>query len=120
MGERAFAYILYLTPDWRKEYGGSLQLYESDSTGTNISTLAKSIVPYENSFVFFRVQHNSWHSVEEVLTNDSERISINGWFHCPDLKKCDLSPRTMNDSRCISYTDFDVILKLYKIIIKYF
>lgn len=120
MEERAFAYILYLTPNWKKEYGGCLRLYQSDSTGINISALAKSIVPIENEFVFFQVQHNSWHSVEEVFVDGLERVSINGWFYSSKVIKWDSVYNSIDISRCITYSDFKVsiLFKLNNIFMK--
>lgn len=108
MNQRIFAYVFYLTPNWSKDFGGSLQLYESDSTGTNVTKLAKSIIPNENSFVLFRVQHNSWHSVQEVLIEGKERISINGWFNSLKVTKADSVPKSIISNRYMSYTDFNV------------
>ncbi|KAI1707032.1 2OG-Fe(II) oxygenase superfamily domain-containing protein [Ditylenchus destructor] len=78
---RAFAFVYYLTPKWQEEYGGNLLLYNAEPKTNHPESVTRSIAPVENSFMFFRVQQNSWHSVSEVLTKDKSRLSLNGWFH---------------------------------------
>jgi Rps23 Pro-64 3,4-dihydroxylase Tpa1-like proline 4-hydroxylase len=87
MEERKFAFIFYLSPEWDSEWGGNLQLFNSDENyyPTNV---AKSITPLNNSFLFFDIDHSlghtSWHCVEEVTEAGKARISLNGWFHIDD------------------------------------
>lgn len=81
---RAFAFVLYLSPEWTEPDGGQLCLFESDPKKNHPTKIAKSILPTENTFSLFRVQHNSWHSVSEVLSESKQRLSLNGWFHYPE------------------------------------
>ncbi|KAK3912159.1 Prolyl 3-hydroxylase OGFOD1 [Frankliniella fusca] len=82
--DRSVAFILYLCKDWKKQYGGSLDLFDCDSDNQP-KTVVKSIFPTYGSFAFFEVSHNSYHQVAEVLTSKSIRLSINGWYHGEDL-----------------------------------
>jgi hypothetical protein len=50
------------------------------------SSVAKTLLPVFNSFLFFPVATNTWHSVQEVLSKDTSRLSLNGWFHADDSK----------------------------------
>jgi hypothetical protein len=45
--------------------------------------VVKSLVPHENSLIFFEVSDRSFHQVAEVLSVTKTRLSINGWFHGP-------------------------------------
>lgn len=79
--ERKFAFIFYLSPEWREEFGGLLHLFDHIPEENRPITIAKSLLPKSNSFVFFQVKANSWHAVSEVLSEDKPRLSLNGWFH---------------------------------------
>uniref|UniRef100_A0AC34GUQ0 US12 prolyl 3-hydroxylase n=1 Tax=Panagrolaimus sp. ES5 TaxID=591445 RepID=A0AC34GUQ0_9BILA len=87
MEERKFAFIFYLSPQWQTNYGGNLQLYNSDEQFYP-TDVAKKITPLNNSFLFFDIDHSlghtSWHCVEEVTEAGKARISLNGWFHIDD------------------------------------
>lgn len=87
--KRAFAFILYLIdpePEWSiAKQGGALQLYESDAENCS-NRIFKTIEPAFNSFVLFRVQQNSWHSVGEIYGENSARLSLNGWFLADERK----------------------------------
>lgn len=91
--DRCIAFILYLSEDWKNEYGGKLDLFESrlethqyvpgSCTGTKAYVpvdVQKSILPKFNSLVFFEVTNHSFHAVSEIL-KDVSRFSVNGWFH---------------------------------------
>ncbi|KAL3103407.1 hypothetical protein niasHS_002593 [Heterodera schachtii] len=78
---RAFAFVLYLTPGWEESDGGQLCLFDSDPAKNYPGKIVKRIQPRENTFSLFPVQHNSWHSVSEVLSEQKQRLSLNGWFH---------------------------------------
>ena len=89
-GTRRVSYILYLplptTVNWKKEWGGSLELYPVKQVNGEWEPEAipeKSIPPVWNQFVFFEVQPgHSFHSVEEVVIDGKmNRLSISGWFH---------------------------------------
>jgi Rps23 Pro-64 3,4-dihydroxylase Tpa1-like proline 4-hydroxylase len=99
IGTRCVSYIIYLTdPDeeWTVEDGGALELYdlEPDSIVLNSSNDTETrqgvpqvfpslnILPKFNSMAIFAVQPGrSYHSVQEVFSDNSPRLSISGWFH---------------------------------------
>ena len=75
---RIIAYSLHLTPEITEEMGGTLDLFESDSSGK--SKMVDSILPEYNSLIMFEVSDHSWHQVREILT-DIQRLTVTGWFH---------------------------------------
>ena len=77
---RKIAFIYYLvSADWSMGHGGRLDLFNSkDLTPFEIE---KSIVPSRNSLIFFEVSDTSFHQVSEVLSLNSSRLSLTGWFH---------------------------------------
>lgn len=81
---RRIAFILYLTPGWTSEDGGSLDLFDTDSNGQP-RDIVRSIIPRFNSFAFFEVSPVSFHQVAEVLSEDKVRLSVGGWFHGPPV-----------------------------------
>ncbi|XP_076052470.1 prolyl 3-hydroxylase sud1 [Oratosquilla oratoria] len=81
---RRIAYILYLTKDWTHEDGGCLELFNTDDNAQP-KKVVKSLHPKWNSFAFFEVSPTSFHQVAEVLSKDKLRLSLNGWFHGPDI-----------------------------------
>ncbi|KAL7286175.1 hypothetical protein TKK_0019544 [Trichogramma kaykai] len=106
--DRRVAFILYLSKDWSAEFGGTLDLFDTDEQGLP-KNIVHSIVPEYNSLVFFEVTNNSYHQVSEIL-KPKARCSINGWFHGsvadraefkrpeeivpfidPEMTECDLS-----------------------------
>ncbi|XP_015109467.1 prolyl 3-hydroxylase OGFOD1 [Diachasma alloeum] len=82
LGDRRIAFILYLSKNWTPEDGGSLDLFDTDSSGLP-RKIVRSLVPEYNSLVFFEVSDNTYHQVAEVTSPDKRRLTINGWFHGP-------------------------------------
>ncbi|RIB10229.1 Oxoglutarate and iron-dependent oxygenase degradation C-term-domain-containing protein [Gigaspora rosea] len=81
MHGRRVAFIIYLVDkDWEKEYGGCLDLFNTDSQG-HPNQVSLSITPKWNTMVFFELSPTSYHQVAEVLTSTKVRLSISGWFH---------------------------------------
>ncbi|XP_072023394.1 prolyl 3-hydroxylase OGFOD1-like [Amphiura filiformis] len=83
---RRIAFILYLVPSWNQEDGGSLDLFKVDDNYQPV-TIAKSLLPKWNNFVFFEVTPKSFHQVAEVLSEDKCRLSVSGWFHGPTVER---------------------------------
>jgi len=92
---REIAYIYYLSPEWKENYGGHLELFSSKTTKTKKglvyepSNVVKSILPKNNSLVFFYVNEQSFHQVKEVLSDENTRMTITGWFHSDSKKQID-------------------------------
>jgi hypothetical protein len=74
--DRRLALVLYLNPDWRPEYGGTLAMI--DGAGTTHQVHADF-----NSIVMFDVQAQSVHEVlpVESASQGTARVSIGGWYH---------------------------------------
>lgn len=83
---RRIAFILYLTPGWTPEDGGTLDLFDVDSNGQP-RDIVHSLVPRCNGFAFFEVSPVSFHQVAEVLSEDKVRLSVGGWFHGPPVER---------------------------------
>lgn len=95
IGTRAVSFIIYLPEDdWTAADGGALELYSLTPESHNISpvsgnpqglpaaTPSKSLVPKFNTMMVFGVAPGrSYHSVQEVFTDRSPRLSIQGWYH---------------------------------------
>lgn len=87
--DRKIAFVFYLSPwlgteEWTPEMGGSLELFETESTsGDPKYPPIKKIPPKNNQFVFFKVSDKSFHQVGEVTSMNYPRLTINGWFHGP-------------------------------------
>lgn len=73
---RRIAFLLYLSPGWRKEFGGTLHLIDPDQAET-------CIVPKYNHLLLFDTVANQGHYVAPVesAAGDSIRVSIGGWLH---------------------------------------
>ncbi|XP_047027753.1 prolyl 3-hydroxylase sudestada1 [Helicoverpa zea] len=107
LSDRRVAFILYLAPwrrppaampalengsgdhphatdsgGWEAAMGGALQLLARDEAGRP-ADVAHSVSPRNNMLAFFKVGTDSFHQVEEVLSLELPRLSINGWFHGP-------------------------------------
>jgi hypothetical protein len=75
---RRLALVLYLSPGWSEEMGGSLHIV--DESG------AESVVtPTYNSLVAFDTLAGTIHYVEPVResTEGRQRVTIGGWYHAP-------------------------------------
>ncbi|XP_048211515.1 prolyl 3-hydroxylase OGFOD1 [Perognathus longimembris pacificus] len=83
---RRIAFILYLVPSWDISLGGTLDLYSTDEH-FQPKQIVKSLVPSWNKLVFFEVSPVSFHQVSEVLSEETSRLSISGWFHGPSVAR---------------------------------
>jgi 2OG-Fe(II) oxygenase superfamily len=74
---RRLALIIYLNKDWAPEYGGQLELWNSDASRREVS-----IVPSFNRTVIFELTEESFHGVSEVTAPmGSSRNSFAVYFH---------------------------------------
>lgn len=65
--QRKFNLIIYLTPEWKKDWGGSLGFYSQDKDEKKPGKLIKSVYPKHNRAVFFDTTQNSWHGLPEPI-----------------------------------------------------
>jgi len=65
--------LLYLTPNWQEEWGGNLELWETD-----MSSKAKDVLPIQNRAIIFNTTTKSFHGHPHPLQcpNDIYRYSI--------------------------------------------
>ena len=75
---RRLALVLYLSPNWKAELGGSLHIVDS-------SDHEYVIEPTYNSLVAFDTLAETMHFVEPVreAAGDAARVTIGGWYHTP-------------------------------------
>ncbi|CAK1588845.1 unnamed protein product [Parnassius mnemosyne] len=91
LADRRIAFILYLAPTeskrgwcgWEERLGGALELLGRDEQG-RAAAVQHRVYPRNNMLAFFRVGHDSFHQVSEVVSLELPRLSINGWFHGPE------------------------------------
>ena len=75
---RRLGFILYLSPDWKPEYGGALRVTSHQNNNSMWE------VEY-NAFAFFDVLGHKEHEVYAVLpAAPIPRVSFNGWFAGPE------------------------------------
>lgn len=69
---REFAYVINLSKNWKKEYGGVLRFLDDDNQ------VEGEFVPNFNTLSIFKVP--KMHEVTEVLQTDLPRLAITGWL----------------------------------------
>ncbi|UYL09009.1 2OG-Fe(II) oxygenase [Bdellovibrio sp. SKB1291214] len=63
--QKSLVCLLYVSPDWKEEYGGELCLLENKSA-LEQSSSSKLIAPLSNRMVLFCSEDSYWHSVKQV------------------------------------------------------
>ena len=71
---RVLNLLYYVTPDWREEYGGCLQLWDDGPEG-NPRTFPSRF----NSLVIMLTNKGSWHSVNEVR-HEGRRCCVSNYY----------------------------------------
>ncbi len=74
---RVLNLLYYVTPDWREEYGGNLELWDQGPKGK-----PRPIPSLFNRLVLMVTNRSSWHSVSEVLHDGSRCCVSNYYFSC--------------------------------------
>lgn len=75
--DRQLALVIYLTPGWRPEYGGTLRVMHADEQFTDVT-------PDYNSVIAFDVLTSPAHlvlPVRPVPGGPTRRLTIGGWYH---------------------------------------
>lgn len=71
---RVLNLLYYVTPNWKEEYGGNLELWPNEMSGNQI------IIPSKfNRLVVMATHQNSWHSVSKV-TEDASRCCVSNYY----------------------------------------
>lgn len=66
--ERKLNLILYLTPDWKSEWGGGLEFWAHDHENNGPKNRAKTIENVFNRAVLFDTTQNSWHGLPDPIS----------------------------------------------------
>jgi Rps23 Pro-64 3,4-dihydroxylase Tpa1-like proline 4-hydroxylase len=61
--QRKINMLIYLTPNWKGNYGGELGFFSHDKKNNQPKELIKKIIPMYNRAVFFDTTQNSWHGL---------------------------------------------------------
>ena len=80
--EKIITCCIYLSDNWKKEFGGELLLW--DSNNYKLNKINKSISPLFNRCIFFLSNEKSFHSVNDIAENipiNSIRILVTMSFY---------------------------------------
>jgi len=66
--ERKLNLIVYLTPGWKVEWGGGLQLWDHDEEANAPKSCVKTIDNVFNRAVLFDTTQNSWHGLPDPIS----------------------------------------------------
>lgn len=91
--ERRINLIVYLTPDWDVDWGGSLELWDHDAAQDKPGRMKRAIAPKFNRAVLFDTTRQSWHGLPEPI-NCPEGVCRNSlavYYLCDP--RDDTSPR---------------------------
>lgn len=75
---RRLALVLYLSPGWRPEFGGSLEVVDGDGEASIVEARF-------NSLVAFDTRAGTTHRVLPIsdAAGERRRLTIGGWYHRP-------------------------------------
>ncbi len=81
---RVLNLLYYVTPDWRPDYGGSLQLWDEGPLKT-----PRTIDSRFNRLVLMETNRTSWHSVNEIVHHGARCCVSNYYFSAipPDTEE---------------------------------
>ena len=71
---RVLNLLYYVTPEWKQEYGGHLQLWDEGP-----HTTPRTIPSLFNRLVLMKTNKGSWHSVNEIL-HDGCRCCVSNYY----------------------------------------
>lgn len=81
-------------------------MYENENGIPN--KIKHKLIPTANTFVIFKVSPDSFHKVDEILT-DKKRYSLTGWFHADSITHpIGLS---LSDKKCFRFIE-PVLIKI--------
>ena len=89
--ERRVNLLIYITPNWKEEWGGMLGLWDKHPTKHAPGELIKQIPPLFNTAVLFDTTQNSWHGLPEPITcpESITRNSLAVYYLCRPREKAD-------------------------------
>ena len=94
--QRKLNIIIYLNPNWKKDWGGALGLWGNESA-EKPGDLVASIWSKFNRAIIFDTSQNSWHGLPEPLkcpTNET-RQSIAAYFFCDPPEGVDIRSKAL-------------------------
>lgn len=65
--QRRLNIILYMTKDWKKEWGGGLELWSHDQEKNEPKELIKVVENHYNRAILFDTTQNSWHGLPNFI-----------------------------------------------------
>jgi hypothetical protein len=80
---RAVVLLYYMSPEWREDYGGALELWDDDRRAP-----PREIAHKSNRLVIMETTEHSWHAVRPV-TGPQPRINITTYYYAP---KSEIAP----------------------------
>ena len=82
--------IIYVNPNWKKEWGGALGLWSNESS-EKPGDLVTSVWSKFNRAIIFDPTQNSWHGLPEPLTcpENETRKSLAAYFLCQPPENTD-------------------------------
>jgi Rps23 Pro-64 3,4-dihydroxylase Tpa1-like proline 4-hydroxylase len=72
---RVLNLLYYVTPGWREEFGGNLELWDRGPKGD-----PRVIVSVFNRLTIMITHEASWHSVNQVLHDDGKRCCVSNYY----------------------------------------
>ena len=73
--QRKFNLIIFLSPNWKKNWGGETSFYTKNLNNKKIpGKLIKKIYPKFNRAILFDTSKTSWHAVEPINTKKIRKI----------------------------------------------
>ena len=83
--QRKINIIVYMTEDWKPEWGGGLQLWSHDAEANKPGKLVKTVDNLFNRAIIFDTTQNSWHGLPNYIEcpENVVRKSIAGYYVRP-------------------------------------
>ncbi|MDJ0645736.1 MAG: 2OG-Fe(II) oxygenase [Flavobacteriaceae bacterium] len=72
---RVLNLLYYVTPGWKKEYGGNLELWPDGVRGEHITMTSNF-----NRLVVMATHQSSWHSVSEIINGTMARCCVSNYY----------------------------------------
>lgn len=79
---RVLNLLYYISPDWKEEYGGNLELWDQ-----GVREKPRTIVSRFNRLAVMTTLRSSWHSVSEVKQDDTRRCISSYYFSPSSLER---------------------------------
>lgn len=81
--ERRLSLILFLTPQWREEWGGAFELYDDSAR-----KVVKRVYPHPNRAVIFENGDISYHGTEKTSLDAPPRLTATCYYLAPPRPHC--------------------------------